>query len=135
MVEGLRDGSIDVIADRSRAASLPTRRRWSSIARPFGIVGWRPRLAVLRPAGSCRRHRLPRLVELLSTNPARVLGLPGGTLTEGARRICRSSRRTRRDRHASALRSKSKNTPFDGWTLKGAVAATIVGGRVVYANP
>ena len=35
---------------------------------------------------------------------------------------------------ASAFRSKSKNTPFDGWTLKGAVAATIVGGRVVYVN-
>jgi dihydroorotase len=36
---------------------------------------------------------------------------------------------------AAALRSKSKNTPFDGWTLKGAVAATIVGGRIVYTNP
>jgi len=36
---------------------------------------------------------------------------------------------------APALRSKSKNTPFDGWTLKGAVAGTIVGGRVLYANP
>ena len=35
---------------------------------------------------------------------------------------------------ASALVSKSKNTPFDGWTLKGAVAATIVGGRVVFVN-
>jgi dihydroorotase len=35
---------------------------------------------------------------------------------------------------ATALRSKSKNTPFDGWTLKGAVAATIVGGRIVYVN-
>jgi dihydroorotase-like cyclic amidohydrolase len=31
--------------------------------------------------------------------------------------------------------SKSKNTPFGGWSLKGGVAATIVGGRVVYANP
>jgi dihydroorotase len=35
---------------------------------------------------------------------------------------------------ASQLRSKSKNTPFDGWALKGAVAATIVGGRLVYVN-
>jgi len=32
------------------------------------------------------------------------------------------------------MRSKSKNTPFDGWTLRGGVAATIVGGRVVYVN-
>ena len=34
----------------------------------------------------------------------------------------------------AAMRSKSKNTPFDGWQLKGAVVATIVGGRVVYRN-
>jgi dihydroorotase len=33
---------------------------------------------------------------------------------------------------AASMRSKSKNTPFDGWQLRGAVAATIVGGRVVY---
>ena len=36
---------------------------------------------------------------------------------------------------AARLVSKSKNTPFGGWTLKGGVAATIVGGRVVYTNP
>ena len=36
---------------------------------------------------------------------------------------------------AKALRSKSKNTPFDGWQLRGAVAATIVGGRTVFTNP
>jgi dihydroorotase len=36
---------------------------------------------------------------------------------------------------ASGLKSKSKNTPFDGWTLRGGVAATIVGGRAVYLNP
>ena len=35
---------------------------------------------------------------------------------------------------AAALRSRSKNTPFDGWELKGAVAATLVGGRVVFVN-
>jgi len=35
---------------------------------------------------------------------------------------------------ASSLRSKSKNTPFDGWTLRGGVAATIVGGRIVFAS-
>jgi dihydroorotase-like cyclic amidohydrolase len=35
---------------------------------------------------------------------------------------------------ASAMRSLSKNTPFDGWTLRGGVAATFVGGRAVYVN-
>jgi dihydroorotase len=36
---------------------------------------------------------------------------------------------------ARSLRSRSKNTPFDGWELRGGVAATIVGGRTVFANP
>jgi dihydroorotase len=36
---------------------------------------------------------------------------------------------------AASLKSKSKNTPFDGWTLRGAPAATIVGGRVVFVHP
>jgi len=36
---------------------------------------------------------------------------------------------------ASELRSRSKNTPFDGWELRGGVAATIVGGRTVFVNP
>jgi dihydroorotase len=71
----------------------------------------------------------------LSTNPARVLGLPGGAITEGdPADLTILSPETTVTIHASALRSKSKNTPFDGWTLKGAVAATIVGGRVVFAN-
>ena len=38
------------------------------------------------------------------------------------------------EKRAAELKSKSKNTPFDGWTLRGGVAATIVGGRVVYVN-
>jgi dihydroorotase len=36
---------------------------------------------------------------------------------------------------AAAFRSRSKNTPFDGWELRGGVAATIVGGRTLYVNP
>ena len=75
------------------------------------------------------------LIELLSVNPARVLGIPGGSLAEGRPAdvtiLAPDAPVTVR---AAALRSKSKNTPFDGWTLRGGVAATIVGGRVVYRN-
>jgi dihydroorotase len=80
--------------------------------------------------------RLPRLVELLSVNPARILGIPGGSLTLGAVAdvtILAPDLTVRID--AAALRSRSKNTPFHGWELRGGVAATIVGGRMVYANP
>ncbi|HEX5069149.1 MAG TPA: dihydroorotase [Vicinamibacterales bacterium] len=135
MIDGLRDGSIDVIAT-DHAPHHADEKALEFDRAPFGIVG-------LETAVSLCFDRLvhagvigvPRLVELLSTNPARVLGLPGGTLAEGAPAdisiLAPDASVTVR---AAALRSKSKNTPFDGWTLKGGVAATIVGGRIVYSN-
>ena len=78
---------------------------------------------------------LSRLVELLSVNPARILRVPGGSLAEGAPAdisILAPDLHVTVD--AARMRSKSKNTPFDGWTLRGGVAATIVGGRTVYVN-
>ena len=66
----------------------------------------------------------------------RSAAVPGGTLVEGGPAdltvLAPDAGVTVR---ASALRSKSKNTPFDGWTLRGAPAATIVGGNVVFVNP
>jgi dihydroorotase len=79
--------------------------------------------------------RLSRLVELLSVNPARILRVPGGALTEGAPAditILAPDMKVRID--AAAMRCRSKNTPFDGWELRGGVAMTLVGGRTLYAN-
>jgi len=135
MIEGLRDGSIDVIAT-DHAPHHADEKSLEFDRAPFGIVG-------LETAVSLCLDRLvhggviglPRLVELLSLNPARVLGIPGGTLSEGAQAdltVLAPDATVTID--ARSFKSKSKNTPFDGWTLKGGVAATIVGGRVVYAN-
>ena len=83
MIEGLRDGSIDVIAT-DHAPHHADEKALEFDRAPFGIVG-------LETAVSLCFDRLvhtgviglPRLVELLSANPARVLGVPGGTLAEG----------------------------------------------------
>ena len=136
MIEGIRDGSIDVIAT-DHAPHHADEKALEFDRAPFGIVGLETALPLcldrLVHAGVIG---LPRLVELLSVNPARVLGLPGGSLSDGAPAdLTVLSPDTEVSIRAAALVSKSKNTPFDGWTLKGAVAATIVGGRVVYANP
>jgi dihydroorotase len=75
------------------------------------------------------------MVELLSVNPAQILRIPGGTLSEGAAAditILAPDLTVRVD--ARSFRSRGKNTPFDGWELHGGVAATIVGGRTVFAN-
>jgi len=76
---------------------------------------------------------LPRLVELLSVNPARVLGVAGGTVAEGTPAdltILAPDHEVTID--ARALVSQSKNTPFDGAKLQGRALLTVVAGRVVY---
>src|SRR5262249_8308787 len=78
---------------------------------------------------------LSRMVQLLSTNPARLLKVQGGTLAEGVPAdITILAPDLAVTVRANDLVSKSKNTPFDGWSLKGGVAGTIVGGRVVWVN-
>jgi dihydroorotase len=136
MLSGIADGSVDVIAT-DHAPHHYDEKNVEFDRAPFGIVGLETAVALsldrLVHAGLIR---LPRLVELLSTNPARILRVPGGTLSEGAPADVTILAPDLRGRvQASKLRSRSKNTPFDGWELRGGVAATIVGGRTLYVNP
>jgi dihydroorotase len=136
MVEGLRDGSIDIIAT-DHAPHHADEKALEFDHAPFGIVGLETCVSIcldrLVHAGVIS---MPRFVELLSANPAKLLGVEGGTIVEGGPAdLTILAPDVSVTVHASALRSKSKNTPFDGWTLRGAPAATIVGGRVVYVNP
>jgi dihydroorotase len=135
MIEGLRDGSIDVIAT-DHAPHHADEKALEFDRAPFGIVGLETAVSIcldrLVHAGVIS---LSRLIELLSVNPARLLGIPGGTLAEGGPAdITVLAPDQSVTVQASSLRSKSKNTPFDGWTLRGGVAATIVGGRIVFAS-
>jgi dihydroorotase len=135
MMQGLVDGSIDVIST-DHAPHHADEKALEFDRAPFGIVGLETAVSLcldrLVHAGVIS---LARMVELLAPNPARVLGLPGGSLTEGGPAditiLAPDAPVTVR---ASTFRSKGRNTPFDGWALKGAVAATIVNGRVVYVN-
>jgi dihydroorotase len=135
MIAGIADGSVDVIAT-DHAPHHYDEKRVEFDRAPFGITG-------LETAVSLCFDRLvhpgivslPRLVTLLSVNPARILGVPGGSLADGAPAdISILAPDLPVTVSAAAMRSKSKNTPFDGWTLRGGVAATIVAGRTVYMN-
>ena len=136
MLSGIADGSVDVIAT-DHAPHHYDEKNVEFDRAPFGIVG----LETAVPLAFERlihtgQIRLPRLVELMSLNPARILRVPGGTLAPGAPAditVLAPDLRVTIDR--ARLRSRSKNTPFHGWSLRGGVAATIVGGRVVYVNP
>ena len=133
MLEGLADGTIDTIAT-DHAPHHADEKMVEFDRAPFGIVGLETAVPLvfdrLVHAG---KISVRRAIELLSTNPARVMNLPGGTLTDGALAdvtIIDPERSQTID--AAALKSRSKNTPFHGWTLRGSVVMTLVGGRVVH---
>ena len=135
MLQGLADGSVDVIAT-DHAPHHYDEKHVEFDQAPFGITG-------LETCVSLCFDRLvhpgivsiSRLIELLAVNPARILGVPGGSLSEGAPAdITILAPDLSVTVSAARMRSKSKNTPFDGWRLRGGVAATIVDGRTVYLN-
>ena len=135
MLAGIADGSVDVIAT-DHAPHHYDEKHVEFDRAPFGITGLETAVSLcldrLVHAGVIA---LPRLIELLSVNPARILNVPGGSLAEGAPAdMSILAPDLAVTVSAKTMRSKSKNTPFDGWTLRGGVAATIVGGRVVYVN-
>jgi dihydroorotase len=134
MIEGLQDGTIDAIAtDHAPHAFHEKQVEFERSA--FGITGLETALPI---AITVLHHhfRLPlwRIVELLSSNPAKVFGLTGrGNLTPGAyadATIFDPKKKWTFD--ASQSKSKSRTTPFDGWSFTGRVVATIVGGKIVF---
>lgn len=135
LVEGLGDGSIDAIAT-DHAPHHYDEKGIEFDHAPFGIVG-------LETAVSIALDRLvhpgvislARLIGLLSVNPARILGVPGGRLLPGSPAdVTLLAPDLAVTVRAERFRSKARNMPFEGWRLTGGVAATIVGGRVVYVN-
>ena len=136
MLQGIADGSVDVIAT-DHAPHHYDEKQVEFDRAPFGITGLETAVSLcfdrLVHAGVIS---LSRLIELLAVNPARILRVPGGSLADGAPAdISILAPELHVTVSAAAMRSRSKNTPFDGWSLRGGVAATIVGGRAVYVNP
>jgi dihydroorotase len=130
LLSGLADGTVDAIASDHAPHHADEKDVEFDLA-PFGILGLETTLSLcldrlVRPG----LITLSRLVELLSTGPARVLGLPGGTLRPGSPAdISIFDFEGEVTIAAAFFRSRSRNTPFDGWKLKGRPIATLVGGR------
>jgi dihydroorotase len=135
MLRGLADGAVDVIAT-DHAPHHRDEKHVEFDRAPFGIVGLETAVSLCLDRLVHRGLlRIPRLIELLSVNPARVLGIPSGTLAPGSAAdvtVLATDARVVID--PSRLKSMSRNTPFGGWELKGGVVATLVGGRPVHVN-
>jgi len=135
ILEGLRDGVIDAIATDHAPHHYNEKMREFDLA-PNGIIGLETAVSLTLDRLA---HRgvisLSQMVDLLSCQPARIFNLDRGTLRVGAVAdvtIFDPNRQIKVD--ASQSQSKSRNTPFDGWELKGSVVATIVGGRMLHPN-
>ena len=130
--EGLRDGTIDVIAtDHAPHATQEKQQEFTEA--PFGIVGLETALSLTLALVDEGVLTLESAVDKLATAPAKAFSLNAGTLAVGAPAdvaIVDPNREWQVD--PSRFRSKSRNTPFAGWKVKGRVTTTIVSGRVVF---
>jgi len=134
IIEALRDGTIDAIAT-DHAPHHADEKALEYDQAPFGITGLETAIGL---AFQRLVHNgvvsLERLVELCSVNPARIFKLADrGTLRPGAwGDVTILDPELVWTFKASDSKSKSRNTPFDNWTMRGAAVATIVAGKLLY---
>ena len=135
MIQGILDGVVDAIAtDHAPHASHEKEVEFERA--PNGITGLESALGLsLRWLHHEWKLPLGRVLSLLSAQPAALLGLRGrGTLTVGSfADVVIFDPKQERVFHAKDSKSKSKNTPFDGWTMQGKIHWTISEGRVVFS--
>src|SRR3954471_16940098 len=137
IIDAIKDGTIDTIAT-DHAPHHADEKALEYDRAPFGITGLETAVGLaLDRLVHTGTVSLERLVELCSVNPARIFKLADrGTLRPGAWgdvTILDPDLEWTFD--VARTKSKSRNTPFQGWTLRGAAVATIVAGRVVYQHP
>ncbi|MFM8790017.1 MAG: dihydroorotase [Chthoniobacterales bacterium] len=134
LLEGIADGTIGILAT-DHAPHAVYEKEVEFAAAPFGIVGLETAVGIFCEILLHRRKviNLPRLVAMLTINPARLLNLDRGSLAAGAPgdvTILDPQREWTVDKEKFA--SKGRNTPFHGWKLRGRAVRTIVGGRTAW---
>jgi len=132
LIAGLVDGSVDAIAT-DHAPHHPASKDVEFDRAPFGIIGFETALALgLSELVDTGRLSLMRLVELFTTGPARVLGIKRTIAAGESADVTIFSTDHEWTFRAAESPSKSRNTPFDGCTFRGAPIATIVAGRITF---
>jgi dihydroorotase len=136
ILEGLCDGTLDVIAT-DHAPHAPEKKMRELDHAPNGIIGLETLLpicilALVEPG----RLAWPKLVEKLTVNPARVLGIDRGTLAPGAvADVTVIDPAAEWTIDPAQFRSKSRNCPFAGWKVRGRADLVLVGGEVKFERP
>jgi dihydroorotase len=130
--EGLRDGTIDVIAsDHAPHSSLEKDVEYDTAA--FGIIGLETALPLTLSLVRQQVMSLTQALEKLTVNPAAILALDKGRLCEGADAdITIVDMDAEHTIDVTSFKSKSRNSPFHGWRLTGRVIYTMVSGTIVF---
>jgi dihydroorotase len=131
---GLQDGTIDMIAS-DHAPHHISEKEQEYAAAPSGMIGLETSVGLSLQLYHQGRLSLPQLIAKQTLYPARLLGVPLGTLEVGRVAdvtIIDLARETHVE--AATLRSRSKNSPFLGWRLRGAAVATVVAGEVIFEH-
>ena len=135
ILEGLADGTIDILCS-DHAPHCDYEKEVEFNYAPFGITGLETELALsLMQLVHTKRLSLSDMIAKFTINPARLLNLNKGTLSVGADAdVTVFDADAEWTYHREDSASKSKNNPFFGWQLKGKAVATIVGGKMVWAE-
>lgn len=129
---GIEDGTIDAIASDHAPHHINLKMLEFDKA-PFGITGLETAVGL---ALTQLNLPLPRLIEMLSLNPQKIMRITPWGIFEGSDAhltILDLSRQWKFDVNQS--KSRSRNSPFHGWEMKGKAVGTIVAGKIVYADP
>jgi dihydroorotase len=132
LIDGLKEGVIDVIATDHAPHHLDAKRVEFAEA-AHGIVGLETALPLALRLTREAGVPVETVLRAMTINPARILGIEGGSLAPGERAdvtIIDPHRRWRVE--LERFHSKGRNTPFGGWEMTGAATLTVVGGRVVW---
>jgi len=134
LLEGIADGTLDILCS-DHAPHAQFEKEVEFDAAPFGIVGLETELGLFLDllVHKTKTIELPRLIEIFTVNPARLLGIEAGTLSvDRAADVTLIDPELEWTVDAAAFQSMSRNTPFDGWKLKGRAVRTIVDGKTVW---
>ncbi|MEY2575897.1 MAG: dihydroorotase [Verrucomicrobiota bacterium] len=134
LLEGIADGTLSILCS-DHAPHAQFEKEVEFDAAPFGIVGLETELGLFLDllVHKTKTIELPRLIEMFTVNPARLLQIDAGTLSVGhAADVTLIDPDRQWTVDAATFQSISRNTPFDGWRLKGRAVRTIVGGKTVW---
>jgi dihydroorotase len=134
LLAAIADGTLDILCS-DHAPHAQFEKEVEFDAAPFGIVGLETELGLFLDllVHKNKTIELPRLIEMFTVNPAKLLQIDAGTLTVGRAAdvtLIDPDREWTVD--AATFQSMSRNTPFDGWKLKGRAVRTIVNGKTVW---